>query len=408
MSNRPRLLLVVVLTLLASVTLSGLAIDREGVLYLTREPGQILLAGLNLSDLSLRPAVPTRQTERELAQGVPFQSERSFGPFFSAASEGPSTIDVENAQVEVYLTTGSQGLMQCCAEVTATLARERPASTSVLAERTIITSLGPKRPDGSDTPVVIAMPVEATAGLRALENGDGISLLVSVRNRCQDQDRRNLTLRYDGQLFASRVRFLAEPLDPATSADEDDDGVVTPCDNCPVAPNPNQADGNFNGIGDVCEPCTFESPVPAFCTCIDSVCEDEDPCTVDSCRDGEGCQADSLAGLEGLTCRVDFLARQVNQASPPDVTPRLTRRRSPLRRTAAKAGRAVLKLSRAIQRDKPSNKVGRKLAKVGKVLTSFEAKVDKLAAKGRVDSAFRERLLGISAGALANVEQIRP
>jgi hypothetical protein len=52
--------------------------------------------------------------------------------------------------------------------------------------------------------------------------------------------------------------------------------------------------------------------------------------------------------------------------------------------------------------------VGRKLAKVGKVLTSFEAKVDKLAAKGRVDSAFRERLLGISAGALANVEQIRP
>jgi hypothetical protein len=79
-----------------------------------------------------------------------------------------------------------------------------------------------------------------------------------------------------------------------------------------------------------------------------------------------------------------------------------------LRRTAAKAGRAVLKLSRAIQRDKPSNKVGRKLAKVGKVLTSFEAKVDKLAAKGRVDSAFRERLLGISAGALANVEQIRP
>jgi hypothetical protein len=115
-----------------------------------------------------------------------------------------------------------------------------------------------------------------------------------------------------------------------------------------------------------------------------------------------------MEGLDGLMCRVDLLARQVNQASPPQVTPRLTRRRSPLRRTAAKAGRAVAKLSRAIQREKPSAKVGRKLAKVGKILSGFVAKVDKLAAKGRVDGAFRERLLGISTGALANVEQIRP
>ena len=36
-------------------------------------------------------------------------------------------------------------------------------------------------------------------------------------------------------------------------ADTDEDGVFNDCDNCPTTPNPDQADSNNNGIGDVCD-----------------------------------------------------------------------------------------------------------------------------------------------------------
>jgi hypothetical protein len=35
--------------------------------------------------------------------------------------------------------------------------------------------------------------------------------------------------------------------------DGDGDGVPDAADNCPTVPNPNQADGNQNGAGDVCD-----------------------------------------------------------------------------------------------------------------------------------------------------------
>src|SRR3954471_10686041 len=39
-------------------------------------------------------------------------------------------------------------------------------------------------------------------------------------------------------------------------ADTDGDGIADPLDNCPLYPNPTQADSNGNGIGDACEPLT--------------------------------------------------------------------------------------------------------------------------------------------------------
>lgn len=39
---------------------------------------------------------------------------------------------------------------------------------------------------------------------------------------------------------------------PAASSDRDADGVSDTTDNCPTVPNPDQADGNGDGIGDAC------------------------------------------------------------------------------------------------------------------------------------------------------------
>jgi hypothetical protein len=47
--------------------------------------------------------------------------------------------------------------------------------------------------------------------------------------------------------------------------DTDGDGVPDDIDNCPLVPNPNQADSNFDGIGDACEAGAifgFETPTP--------------------------------------------------------------------------------------------------------------------------------------------------
>ncbi|MEM1217560.1 MAG: thrombospondin type 3 repeat-containing protein, partial [Bacteroidota bacterium] len=43
--------------------------------------------------------------------------------------------------------------------------------------------------------------------------------------------------------------------------DLDFDGVGNPCDNCPFDANPNQADINNNGIGDICEEVSSGKPV---------------------------------------------------------------------------------------------------------------------------------------------------
>ena len=40
--------------------------------------------------------------------------------------------------------------------------------------------------------------------------------------------------------------------------DADGDGILDPCDNCPMTPNPDQADSDGDGVGDVCDPVAKE------------------------------------------------------------------------------------------------------------------------------------------------------
>jgi len=53
------------------------------------------------------------------------------------------------------------------------------------------------------------------------------------------------------------------------AADGDGDGVPDDVDNCPTVPNPNQADSDFDGIGDACKPgLIFGFETPSFWTVI--------------------------------------------------------------------------------------------------------------------------------------------
>ncbi len=52
--------------------------------------------------------------------------------------------------------------------------------------------------------------------------------------------------------------------------DTDGDGICDNIDNCVEVPNPDQADWNFDGVGDACEPCSDID--------FDDICDDDDNC----------------------------------------------------------------------------------------------------------------------------------
>ena len=72
------------------------------------------------------------------------------------------------------------------------------------------------------------------------------------------------------------------PVDPnPDQADSDYDGAGDACDNCPGIPNPDQADADGDGAGDACDPC----PTPAY---DGGPCDDGDACTMnDFCSRGQ-------------------------------------------------------------------------------------------------------------------------
>ena len=62
-------------------------------------------------------------------------------------------------------------------------------------------------------------------------------------------DGRGAALRAD-DVAAVRALYPAAPSAP----DQDGDGVPDSSDNCPTVPNPDQADGDHDGVGDACDP----------------------------------------------------------------------------------------------------------------------------------------------------------
>jgi len=73
-----------------------------------------------------------------------------------------------------------------------------------------------------------------------------------------------------------------------TDGDVDGDGILSFCDNCPLAPNASQEDADADGIGDVCDVCPYDAHDDVD---ADGLCEDVDNCPATSNpgqEDGDG------------------------------------------------------------------------------------------------------------------------
>jgi cysteine-rich repeat protein len=90
------------------------------------------------------------------------------------------------------------------------------------------------------------------------------------------------------------------------SADSDGDGVLDCADDCPSAPNADQADADFDGVGDVCDPCVGDGADldgDGICGGNDNCPRVANPGQEDSDGDGHGDVCDACPGVFGSVDR---------------------------------------------------------------------------------------------------------
>jgi len=374
-----------------------------------------------VSGSALEPGAPTASQPQEDSQTASEGETVTFGPFDEEPAVEPGRVSKGPVSFALFLATGASG-MPGCAEVVVRLAKVPATGTPVtLATADFVTSLVPK--SQLVDPIAGLVPVNLEVAARKLGIGDHLAFTVAVTNRCTDGGH-SVRLLYDGATRPSRIAFTDNciAVDNPDQSDVDDDGMGDACDVCPEIADGGQVDSDGDGIGDACDDCptvanadqddadgdgigtacdacpgdSGESGEAGGCPCASADCDDDDPCTVDTCTAGLGCTHDRDTGLDLVECRLLFL-RDLLVAAP-DVDGKVKQSGSPVRRALKLAGRALLRAVRANRHRAAA--YARRLQDVERRLQLFVQRIEEATRAGRVPRTLHDRLLILTGEAI--------
>jgi hypothetical protein len=409
--------------LLVVFLVPAFAVDEE-TLWLRR--------GGSSTDLQLLDVPSDRTGEpRETTAGQVNEGRTgTLGEFLQAPAGAFERIRVGYVAVIAYLGTGQAGISGC-ADVTATVFRKLPNGARVVLGTGTLRSISIAPKNQIVDPLNIAARVEGTPGTRTLAPGERLGVEVTVTNHCAGG--RQVVMRYDHVTYPGRVVFTdnCPGIDNPNQADDDEDGVGNVCDNCRAVPNPSQRDADGDGLGDACDNCP-ETPNPdqadgdrdgrgnacdqcpldpgegdaTGCPCAVLDCDDVNVCTTDVCTVGVGCENIAAVSIDAVACRLSRMHGMLAAAETTELAPRVLRRHSPLMQALAACETSVAQTGAALVSGN-ARRIGKRIGMLQRNLQRVAMKLDKVTQKGLMSDALRLELLGVVGEAVTASQTLR-
>ncbi|MHC4443350.1 MAG: choice-of-anchor Q domain-containing protein, partial [Planctomycetota bacterium] len=216
-----------------------------------------------------------------------YEGERLCGPFTATKLSGqppvlPTISDLE--AVELILNTTDLVLPGSFA-VTQRTYRVKSSFLSSPIEVHYLLSTD-DTPDANDHIIGSEVIQPGPHGMLGLHSMPGPSLSIPVCFPLANEyfvlmvvDAKNDVVEIDESNNTAALAVTITPPEIPAGSDDDDDGVINECDNCPNNINPDQIDADNDGLGDVCDNCpNFINPDQADCDGdgIGDACDTED------------------------------------------------------------------------------------------------------------------------------------